>query len=91
MSKGTYFQQFDLYCDTEVYSYLATPLVFISWAVGAIVLAGPSRGKPRWGRERGLQIYLIKKLLPEIFQLLSQTSAIHFVNLTLYDNGTLSI
>ncbi|XP_065064675.1 solute carrier family 22 member 15-like [Rhopilema esculentum] len=39
--------QFDLYCETEVYSYLATSLVFVSWAVGAIVLGWTS---DRYGR-----------------------------------------
>ena len=32
----------------------------------------------------GQQIYLIRKQLPEILKLLKQTSAIHFVNLTVW-------
>ena len=36
------YQQFDLYCETEAYSYLATSLVFVSWAVGAVVLGWTS-------------------------------------------------
>eukprot|EP00112_Aurelia_sp_Birch-Aquarium-sp1_P026069 Seg900.11 transcript_id=Seg900.11/GoldUCD/mRNA.D3Y31 product="Solute carrier family 22 member 13" protein_id=Seg900.11/GoldUCD/D3Y31 len=30
--------QFDLSCDREPYNYLATSLIFISWAIGAVVL-----------------------------------------------------
>ena len=30
--------QFDLYCDTEIYSYFTTSFFFIGWAIGAVVL-----------------------------------------------------
>ena len=30
--------QFDLSCDREPYNYLATSLIFISWAIGAVIL-----------------------------------------------------
>ena len=30
--------QFDLYCEKEAYSLLATSLVFVAWAIGSIVL-----------------------------------------------------
>ena len=30
--------QFDIYCEREPYIYLATSVVFISWAFGAVVL-----------------------------------------------------
>jgi len=43
--------QFDLYCGTEVYSHLATSLLFITWAIGAIILGWTS---DRFGRKKTL-------------------------------------
>ncbi|XP_065062349.1 organic cation transporter-like protein isoform X1 [Rhopilema esculentum] len=45
--------QFDLYCDTEMYSYLATSSVFISWAFGGVILGWVS---DRYGRRINMLI-----------------------------------
>ena len=54
------------------------------------VVNGPRQGRCKTslvgggGGLDGLQIYKIKKLLPEILKFAVTTSGIHFVNLTLY-------
>jgi len=40
--------QFDLYCEKEAYSLLATSLVFVAWAIGSIVLGWISDRYGRW-------------------------------------------
>ena len=42
LSLAFFHEQFDLYCDSEAYSHLATSLVFVSWAIGAVVLGWTS-------------------------------------------------
>eukprot|EP00795_Rhopilema_esculentum_P000805 gene805-10542_t len=40
--------EFDLYCGTETYAYLATSMIFVAWAIGSVILGWLADRFGRW-------------------------------------------